>query len=232
MRLDPLQDQLQRVYDNLGFEQFDEVKGNVKIEDVRAACLMTWKSDISNNILILNVIATMNETIAVKTLPESFWRSVIGLSDPTVPLVWLENNLSQYLRLALVTMLQFRIENMIVNVLNTLDKTKVTRRYEINAEKILGSITVDNERESLKILKVLQAIRNSLHSNGIHNNADFSVTIDGVLFDFKRGQSVQCAGWAHIALAIRAVVDVLERMLNSPEIKNLAAPITDRFIES
>ncbi|AIF84158.1 hypothetical protein NTE_02103 [Candidatus Nitrososphaera evergladensis SR1] len=96
-RLDPLQNQLQRIYDNQGIELYEESKGNVKIEDVRAATLMTCKADIINNIMILNLLASVKEG----KIHEKTWRALIGLADDTIQLEFLERNLSQYLRLSL-----------------------------------------------------------------------------------------------------------------------------------
>ncbi|AIF84157.1 hypothetical protein NTE_02102 [Candidatus Nitrososphaera evergladensis SR1] len=128
-------------------------------------------------------------------------------------------------------MIQFRIENLIVNILDCLDGKKVTRSYLKNAETLLSLITVQDKTECLNILKVLQHIRNSLHSNGVHNNATMSISINGCEFDFRNGQKVQSASWSHIIVALAATFEVLEKILSSSEVKAIPQPIRDHYIE-
>ncbi len=69
-------------------------------------------------------------------------------------------------------------------------------------------------------LKVPALIRN-LHANGIHHgfqNSSTSVSIAGVTYDFTHGAPVQCADWEYIAHALENSVQILERILNTPQV--------------
>jgi hypothetical protein len=227
-RLDPLQHYVQNVFDRLGYAEFEGMKNNDdQIKDVRAGTLMICKADITSNILVLNFLAGMNEGI----MPESNLRMIIGLTDQTIPLSSVVERLSQYLRLAFVTMFQFRVENMIVNILNVINANHVTRTYYINAKNLLNMISIDKRDNILDILMILQNIRNSLYSNGVHNNRKLTSMIDECKFDFQRGQPVNCASWAHIVIVVKAIIDVLEKILNAPEVKAILPPIIDHYIE-
>jgi hypothetical protein len=54
-----------------------------------------------------------------------------------------------------------------------------------------------------------------------------TVQINGMTFEFKQGQKVECASWLHIVTAISGNIEVLERILLSENIKAITSEIED-----
>jgi hypothetical protein len=119
---------------------------------------------------------------------------LLGIYSKDVPLSSIEFRIRQYLRLSLTTMLQFRIENMITNILAVLDKKKAKKKYYMKVESLLNILDLNHKERKMNILNLLQYIRNSLHSGGMHNRDTLDITIDGCRFNFQKGKPVMCAG--------------------------------------
>ena len=88
----------------------------------------------------------------------------------------------------------------------------------------------DKERK-LKILNLLQFIRNSLHSGGVVNRYNLDVTVDGCRFNFEIGKKVNCAGWGHIVLAVESSMIIINEILHSEKVKEIPEPISVMYIE-
>jgi hypothetical protein len=223
-RFVPIQAQIKMIYENLGYPESDK---NIELDDVRPATLTILLSETALNVMILNVLASRAEG----TIPDDTFRSIIGIHDPTISTGYIANKMASYLRLAMVTMIQFRIENMITNILAVLDKTKVTRSYHINAKTLLDLLNLEDKERHLQKLSVLQNIRNCLHSNGIHNNKNMSIMIDDVPFVFEKGKMVNCSGWEHIIIAFEVTLIVIDKILNAPAVKAVTDTISTAYIE-
>jgi hypothetical protein len=209
-RLVALQYIIDHIYERLGYPMDQK---EAIIEDVRAATLLNVKGDIVIGITNLNIIIGFEQkTITMDTV------RVLGLEqlDKDTGATFLFR-LSQYMQLSLVAMFQFRIENMITNILARLKK-EVPRDYGQKVMALLKILSLDSNR-NLKIMYILQNIRNSLHNNGIHNNASMSITIEG------------CAGWRHIAVAIEASLLVVEKILCTPIVKGIPPPISGAYVK-
>lgn len=176
--------------------------------------------------MFFNIIANFEEF----HLPENHFRSLLGLSSAITTSLAV-TKIAEYLRLALPAIFQFRIENMIVNILRVLDQSKVSRGYLKNAKLLLDVLMLPDRQQKLDVLNVLQCIRNSLHSNGIHNNDDMCITIEDCNFSFRRGEFVECASWAHDIVAMNAIVKVIREILRSPKVKAIPEPISSVTIE-
>lgn len=83
-----------------------------------------------------------------------------------------------------------------------------------------------------KVLYALADIRNSFHNNGIHDAGDLRVAIDGIDFEFTKGQRVECASFTHVIVAVDANADVLRKILLSETIGGIAESIRDPFAAS
>ncbi|MGD9202233.1 MAG: hypothetical protein PVI26_11760, partial [Chitinispirillia bacterium] len=94
---------------------------------------------------------------------------------------------------------------------------------------ILHQLGVPTSGPAKNTLTVLANLRNSFHSNGIHNNDSLNVNIDDTLFKFRRGKPVKCASWNHIVVIIRANISVLESVLLSNKVSNIKSEISDSF---
>ena len=125
----------------------------------------------------------------------------------------------------------FSVENMFANILARIAPTKVTRGYAPIVKALLGAITLEDKGEKEKILNTIAHMRNSLHSGGVHNNDSFEVVIDDYPFKFDQGQPVSCAGWGQMAIALKAMVEVIIKLLDAPEIRKETAPISSKYVE-
>ncbi|HVX03147.1 MAG TPA: hypothetical protein VHA09_08340 [Nitrososphaera sp.] len=223
-RLVPVQAHIKMIYDNLGYPKESDPE---RFFDVRPDTLSTLLSETAINVMVLNILASVSEG----TIPPDLFRSIIGHQDRNVSVKYITDQLSHYHRLTWVTMIQFRIENMLVNILAVLDKTQVNRSYHNNVQALLDLLKLPEKERNLNKLMVLQHIRNSLHSNGVHNNKSMSITIDNIPFVFEKGKPVGCAGWDHIIIAFEAALIVLEKILSAPEMKTISEPISPEYIE-
>lgn len=163
--------------------------GNLK--DVRIATLKECKHDISGNIVFLNMFMAKETGY----MSEAEWTSVFGIQSKDTSLPVIERRIHHFLQLSLVTLYQFRIENLITTILAVFDKEKPKDAGYYNKVKALLDILELKDKETkLKKMNVLAFVRNSLHSGGVINRYELDVTIDGFRFNFKKGEKVKYAG--------------------------------------
>lgn len=199
--------------------------GNFK--DVRIITLKECKHDISTTIALLNVFNTK----ARGYMTEAQWLQVFGIQPKDTPLSKIEDRMIHYLKLSLVIMYQFRIENMMTNILVRLDSGKLERGYHGNVKALLNTLKLKDKETKLKKLDVLAFIRNSLHSGGVVNKYALDVIIDGYRFNFEKGKKLKQAGWGHIFLAMESSLIIINEILHSKDVEDIPEPISALFIE-
>lgn len=128
-------------------------------------------------------------------------------------------------------MYQFRIENMITNILAIFNKEKAKGGYYNKVEALLNILELKDKETKLKKLNVLAFVRNSLHSGGVTNRYELDVTIDGFRFYFQKGEKVKYAGWGHIALAMESSLIIINEILHSDKVKSIEEPISASYVE-
>src|SRR5438876_7744372 len=101
------------------------VEEDEKFTDVRIVTLKNCKSDISTNIVLLNIFVAEENG----GMNEEQWLEVFGIYSKGMPLAEIETRIRHYLQLSLVTMFQFRMENAITNILAIFDKEKARKGY-------------------------------------------------------------------------------------------------------
>jgi hypothetical protein len=223
-RLEGLQDQLSIMIESLGPNHIEE-EGNLK--DVRIATLKNCKADISTNIVLLNIfVAKENKGITMEQ-----WFRLTGIQPKDTGLDKIEDKIRHYLQLSLIIMFQFRIENMVTNILEIFNKKQARRGYYEKTEALLDILSLKDKERKLKILNILAFTRNSLHSGGINNKFSLDVTIDGFRFNFPKGQPVRYAGWGHIDLAMEHILIIINEILHSEKVKAIPEPISLSYIE-
>jgi hypothetical protein len=158
-----------------------------------------------------------------------FIPQVLGLNTVTKEAVdYCASTIDKTNKLAFVLLSQFQIENLLSNISRELHLQEARGFYE------LSNIIVDYfaiGKEAYDLLYLPAAIRNSLHSNGIHKLpkswADKRIRLDGVEYKFKLNSPVSCASWAHIAHALEHSITVLSDILDQPVAKQelSAAPL-------
>jgi len=140
-----------------------------------------------------------------------------------------EDLMLDYLRHTLTTKVHFKIENLFKNILRALSACPDGRGFWHISNAMLQQAGIPVIGQEKNILTALANTRNSFHSNGVHNNDDLSLDIDGIRFKFCNGKRVECASWKHIVVIIRANISVLESILFSEKVSNLRNEITDDF---
>ncbi|MBD3297932.1 MAG: hypothetical protein GF341_04690 [candidate division Zixibacteria bacterium] len=139
-----------------------------------------------------------------------------------------EDLMLDYLRNTLTTKVHFKIETLFSNILKAISGSSPRGFWQIgDATLELAGISTSGQEK--QVLTVLANLRNSFHANGVHNNADLIVQIDGIDFSFMRGQSVECGGWRHIVTAIRNNISVLRAILFSSAVSSRSTEIRDQF---
>jgi len=209
---------LWKLYENSGYEE----------KDIRARIFLNIGGMIiANAIVISNILLNVEE----EKIPKKAYRTLFGLTEPE-KIKKMAENLSQYTRLSIVTLFQFQIENLFVNLLHALKPDeRPPRGYGKIVERLMENISISDKEEKKKILNILQFIRNSLHSNGKHNNDPLTIEIDGFEFKFEKGESVSCASWNGIPIALKAISKLIDEIIKSDEIKSITTTIPDQFDE-
>jgi len=140
-----------------------------------------------------------------------------------------EDLMLDYLRNTLTTKIHFKIESLFANILKDLNAFPNHKGFWNISNAMLDQAGMSRTGREKDVLTVLASLRNSFHANGMHNNDDLSVEIDGVTFEFRKGKQVKCASWLHIVAAIRANISVLESILLSKVVLGLNHEIRDDF---
>lgn len=140
-----------------------------------------------------------------------------------------EDLMLNYLRNTLITAIHFKVENLFSNILKALSASPKRRGFWHISTAMLQQADIPIEGPEKDTLTALANLRNSLHANGMHNNDSFSADIDGFMFEFWKGKTVQCASWKHIVVIMRASNSVLESVLFSNRVSNLRIEIPDAF---
>lgn len=140
-----------------------------------------------------------------------------------------EDLMLDYLRNTLTTKVHFKIENLFSNILKAFSASPSRRGFWHISDAMLQQADISTTGPEKDILTVLANLRNSYHSNGMHNNNDLSIDLDGTLFEFCKGKRVKCASWQHIVVTIRANISVLESVLFSKKVSDIRSEIPDDF---
>ena len=98
-------------------------------------------------------------------------------------------------RLFLLVESQFQVEALFRNALIALGRTTIKIGYYNVANDLLGAVGLPNSDAKLHVLNVPALMRNSMHSNGIHQGwrgTDTIEVIRGLEFRFEHGKPVHC----------------------------------------
>jgi len=129
-----------------------------------------------------------------------------------------EDCMVKILRLGLIVLVHFSIENLFKNILKHINKLPAKQNYSNLTEAIMRVCDLKESGTERECLKAFSYIRNSLHNNGIHQATDLSLKLDGHDFIFKKGERVECASFDHIIVLLNSNVEVLRKILLSPKL--------------
>lgn len=130
--------------------------------------------------------------------------------------------MGEHLKRSMVTMIQFRLDNMVKNVLASMNNRSVTISYTSNIDALLQSLQLPDTDRKNQILRILQYMRNTYHNNGTHLFGKLlNLQIENYSFIFDKNCSIDCASWAHVTTALKATFEVLgERSCSSTRLIN------------
>lgn len=215
----PIQGEIIGYYNKLGYPT---LVGGGLIEDVRALTLASCKDDIANSVAFLNVILHFGE----HPEQEQPFRLLVGAPDTRLSMQKILERMSEYIKRSLVTMIQFRLDNMIKNILASMQKGAVGTSYTSNIDILLPKLHLPNLERKNQILRILQYMRNTYHNNGTHLlGRPINVHLDKYAYIFDKNQPIDCASWGHVTVAIRATFEVVDEILSSAPVKGLAWPV-------
>ena len=133
-------------------------------------------------------------------------------------------------RMSLVLLAQFQIENLLRNIARELSVSAGLGFYGV-AQDVLARLALP--ADCVDVLNTPARIRNSLHSNGIHRRLHPDeaerVVVQGVAYEFRDGQPLECASWAHVAHALEASVGVVGEILDTPDVAAIPDPMFEHF---
>ena len=140
-----------------------------------------------------------------------------------------EEIMFKHLRLGFMTLVHFKIDNLIHNVLKHLNSLPTRTGYWNLIDKILETCSISKTGIEKDRLTAFANLRNSLHGNGIHRTNSLNITIDRTVFDFVKDSRVECAGWNHIVILLESNIDILKQILLSSIVTNIRTEIVDDF---
>ncbi len=162
----------------------------------------------------------------------SFVPQVLGMQDVNKRSVKSAGDiLHKVSKLSLALLGQFQVENCLRILVRELRIQTSQQGFYLTAKSLVNHLHLQSEY--LDIFNTVAMIRNSLHSNGIHHGycgADTVVTIGGVIFEFLHEQRVQCATVEHIAHALEASVEGLQKVFTNPTVAALPDPIMEQYV--
>ena len=198
--------------------------------DTRTAALVNVRFVGYSSLAIANLLDSWSkgdETVRQVVIP-----SLIGLTDVNEKSVKLMgDSLHKSSKLSLILIGQFQIENCISNITKALEITSKNTFYS-KAKALIDFVEFGNNE--LDVLKNGSMIRNSLHSNGIHNGYkgtdSHNILKYGVHYDFYNGEKVSCASLPHIAHALECSLEVLYGIISSSKVKSYTGLIEDVYL--
>lgn len=134
------------------------------------------------------------------------------------------------IRLGLVIFFHFKLENLLGSLLDRISNRKLRGLVRTFTE-LSNEVGLSDISEKADIIKAFSSIRNSMHNNGIHNHAPFSVNVKGVNYKFIKDGVVQCASLDHSINLIQGITDIIDEILETEKIKGIKEIIPDTYAE-
>ncbi|MEK7524528.1 MAG: hypothetical protein AAB588_05885 [Patescibacteria group bacterium] len=197
-------------------------------EDIRTITFANIRGIAYSSLGITNLLHSWvigNEQIK-QVIPQ-----LLGMSEVTTRTVKLMgDDIAKTAKLSLILLCQFQIENLICLMANAIGATSKKKGFYDKVSSLIKSLELDSKK--IEELNVPALIRNSLHSNGIHHSydgKDFSITLQGVDYEFLNGKKVSCASMTHIAHSLENSLEILDEILDHEKLKNHTEEIHDEY---
>lgn len=189
-------------------------------QDARSVALHNSSHLTGAAAMALNVLDVGTRT------PEEDVRALLGVATGSVQVA--ADDLEKFMRVGLVTLTQFQIENLMANMVRALGSSP-RRQYAALVDQVLTDLYGHDTERARTSLLVPAWIRNTLHNNGIHNGPDARVQVHGHRFRFRSRRRFSQAGWGEVIHALRAELRTVERLLLSRSARQIIVPVVDRY---
>lgn len=198
---------------------------NYPADDVRHLAFLQCLGIIQPDIMVLNTIYTSLEN----QIPENMYPALFGIKKE-----WKEQQfgaLERFVQYSSIIMFNFVLENFLKNLLAKLEKSDPPRQISKTTQKLLYSISIVNPQNKINVLLTLGHIRNSFHSNGIHENESTQqISLSGELFEFIKGQPILHTNWIRMHHLLDEIITIMDEIISTKEIKAISEKIEGRFI--
>jgi len=214
INFEKLKDRLYLIFTKQGFS----------IEDSRHAIMSNLRSICMSTAMILNQMSAAEEN----KIPPALFKTIFGPELKDVKIMF-GNVLHNFIGPACLTFFLFRTENYLKVMLSQFDKD-VPEGFHDTAVKLFSHISIPKKENKLRVLLVASLIRNSLHTDGVYTKKKKTIKLGSKKFQFVKGESTLTINWTDLYYLAVKIVDVVEEINNSPEIKILKDPIPFKFI--
>lgn len=168
-------------------------------KDVRYQMLGEMRNDFSRSIWIIagSMVVTENDSRIAKFKK---------LVDQECDSHKIQLAFTDYVRKSVVTRVYFHLDHLLKTLADNIPNTSSEKTVFKNAKLVQAHL--NKNITDIEVFSALGFTRNSFHSNGIYtNNRDYSFTIDGESFVFKKGNEVSL-DWERISILIRGTIRV------------------------
>lgn len=131
-------------------------------------------------------------------------------------------DLNKNSKTSFLTMVQFSLENCIVQVIGAIGEGRPCNKFSKDAKLIIELCSIaDPEQKKLDLLMVPAWLRNTLHANGIHSGRSKTVIIYGAEYVFEKDKRINCGSWSHIFHTVLNSLNVYEEILTSEKVRTI-----------
>lgn len=203
-------------------DEYNKLAATLGYSDQDARCVA-----LRNSSHLAGAAAMVLSVLDVGTRsPEDAVRALLGVATGSVQVA--ADDLEKFMRVGLVTLVQFQIENLMANVVRA-SGLNPCRQYAALVDQVLAELYERSADRARITLLVPGWIRNTLHNNGVHDGRDARVQVHGNVFNFDRGRRFTNAGWGEVVHVLRAELRTVEKLLFSRAVREISAPIADRY---
>jgi len=146
--------------------------------------------------------------------------ALLGLSN-IKDLQSLLHDLNSNSKTSFLTMVQFALENCIVQVIEVIGAKRPSGKFSRDAESIIQLCDIADPERKLELLMLPALLRNTLHANGIHRWPSKTVIVDGEEYVFEKDKRINCGSWSHIFHAVLNSLSVYEEILTSERVRTI-----------
>lgn len=197
-------------------------------EDIRTIAFANMRAVAYSSLGIANLLDSwcIGDDQIKQVIPR-----LLGMTEITTRSVKLMGDvMAKGEKLKILLLFQFQIENLTRALSKVLGIGTDDGGFYDKTKRLIEFLKMDSR--NIDELNVGALIRNSLHSNGIYygyRGQNFSITIQGVDYNFIHKNKVSCASMPHITHVLENSLKILDQILNCPEIKKLSAEIHDEY---